>query len=153
MIADKVLYNLKDVDNKDLVIDFIDVEWFEVEKKILHKIGSNGMEIGIRNNGGEALKEGDVLWQDGNKVLVVRIPYCDCIAMNPQSRYETAKACYEMGNRHAPLFIEGDELLTPYDEPLMNALIKCGLSPYKKSCKLITPLGRHAHGHSHSHSH
>lgn len=153
MIVDKVLYNLKDKDCKDLNADFIDIEWFEAEKKILHKISSDGVEIGIRNNGREALKEGDVLWQDGNRVFVVRIPYCDCIVMRPQNMFEMGKTCYEMGNRHAPLFIEGDELLTPYDEPLMHALIKCGLSPYKKSCKLITPLGGHAHGHSHSHSH
>ncbi len=153
MIIDKVLYNLEDMDSKELDADFIDVEWFEVEKKVLHKISSNGMEVGIRNSCGEALKEGDVLWQFGDRVLVVRIPYCNCIVMRPQNMYEMGKTCYEMGNRHAPLFIEGDELLTPYDEPLMNALIKCGLSPYKKSCKLITPLGGRAHGHSHSHSH
>ena len=153
MIIDKVLYNLKDTDRKELDADFIDVEWFEAHKKILHKVTSNGVEIGIRNNSSEALKEGDVLWQDGNRVFVVRIPCCECIVMRPQNMYEMGKTCYEMGNRHAPLFIEGTELLTPYDEPLMLSLIKCGLSPYKKSCKLITPLGGHAHGHLHSHSH
>lgn len=153
MIVDKVLYNISDTELKELEVYFVDVEWFEVNKKILYKISSNGVEIGIRNTGSEALKEGDVLWQEGNRVYLVRIPYCDCIVMRPKNMYEMGKTCYEMGNRHAPLFIEGDELMTPYDEPLMQALIKCGLSPYKKSCKLITPLGGHAHGYSHSHSH
>jgi len=34
----------------------------------------------------------------GNKVLVVRIPYCDCIVLKPQNMYEMGKTCYEMGN-------------------------------------------------------
>jgi len=45
------------------------------------------------------------LWQEGNKVLVVRIPYCDCIVLKPQNMYEMGKTCYEMGNRHAPLLL------------------------------------------------
>ncbi len=153
MIVERVLYNIKDIDLEKLEVDFVDIEWYEVQKKILRKLSSNGIEIGIRNSNGEALREGDVLWQEGNKVLVVRIPYCDCIVLKPQNMYEMGKTCYEMGNRHAPLFIEGDELMTPYDEPLMQALIKCGLLPYKKSCKLTTPLGGNPYGHSHSHSH
>ena len=123
MIVDKVLYNISDTELKELEVYFVDVEWFEVNKKILYKISSNGVEIGIRNTGSEALKEGDVLWQEGNRVYLVRIPYCDCIVMRPKNMYEMGKTCYEMGNRHAPLFIEGDELMTPYDEPLMQALI------------------------------
>jgi len=82
-------------------------------KKNTTQLSSNGIEVGIRNSNGEALKEGDVLWQEGNKVLVVRIPYCDCIVLKPQNMYEMGKTCYEMGNRHAPLFIDGDELMTP----------------------------------------
>lgn len=153
MVIDKVLYNINNTEIKEVEIYFVDVEWFEVNKKILHKISSDGVEIGIRNIGKEPLKDGDVLLQEGNRVYIVRIPHCDCIVIRPQNMYEMGKTCYELGNRHAPLFIEGDELMTPYDEPLMQALIKCGLSPYKKSCKLITPLGGHGHGHSHSHSH
>jgi len=153
MIVEKVLYNIKDRELNKLEADFVDIEWYEVNKKILHKISSNGVEVGIRNSEGETLKEGDVLWQEGDKVLIVRIPYCDCIVLKPKNMYEMGKSCYEIGNRHAPLFIEGDELMTPYDEPLMQALIKCGLSPYKKSCKLTTPLGGNPHGPYHSHSH
>jgi len=74
MIVERVLYNIKDIDLEKLEVDFVDIEWYEVQKKILRKLSSNGIEVGIRNSNGEALKEGDVLWQEGNKVLVVRIP-------------------------------------------------------------------------------
>jgi len=92
MIVERVLYNIKDIDLEKLEVDFVDIEWYEVQKKILRKLSSNGIEVGIRN--GEALKEGDVLWQEGNKVL--RIPYCDCIVLKPQNMYEMGKTCYEI---------------------------------------------------------
>jgi len=69
MIVERVLYNIKDIDLEKLEVDFVDIEWYEVQKKILRKLSSNGIEVGIRNSNGEALKEGDVLWQEGNKVF------------------------------------------------------------------------------------
>jgi len=30
-------------------VDFVDIEWYEVSKKILRKLSSNGIEVGIRN--------------------------------------------------------------------------------------------------------
>jgi len=60
MIVERVLYNIKDIDLEKLEVDFVDIEWYEVQKKILRKLSSNGIEVGIRNSNGEALKEGDV---------------------------------------------------------------------------------------------
>ncbi len=34
--------------------------------------------------------------------------------------------CYEIGNRHLPLFYEGDDLLVPYEVPLYNLLQATG---------------------------
>ena len=156
MIIEKIVCNIKDKDkDKDIgeiERDYVLIEWYEVEKKVLHKVSKNGMDIGIRNSEGSPLCDGDILWQDDKKALVVEIPECDCIALKPNTMIEMGKACYEIGNRHTPLFIEDGELLTPFDEPLMTALLKCGFFTYKKTAKLKTPLGGHAHGHSHSHS-
>jgi len=85
------------------------------DKKILRKLSSNGIEVGIRNSNGEALKEGDVFGRReikfGCKDSLLRLYRAEASNM-----YEMGKTCYEMGNRHAPLFIDGDELMTPYDE-------------------------------------
>ncbi len=137
------------IDLTGFVIDFVEIEWYEVSKKILHKVSSKGVEIGIK--GDKALKHGDILHLEGNSALVVKIPECDCIALKPQNLSAMGKACYEIGNRHSPLFYQEDRLLMPYDPPLLEALKKCGFDAYKCSARLIAPLGNLHHGHSHEH--
>lgn len=152
MVIEKIIGNIKNLDINGLEPDMVELEWYEVEKKILHKISKNGISVGIRNKNGH-LHDGDILQRDESMVLVVEVKECPCIAIKPSTMIEMGKACYEMGNRHAPLFIEGDEILTPFDEPLMVVLLKCGFHVTKKSAKLIVPLGGNMHGHSHSHGH
>jgi urease accessory protein len=155
MIIDSVVCRKpKSVDLNGFEIDYVQIEWYEVSKKILHKVSKNGLEVGIKLDTNIPLKHGDILWIEGNKAIVVDIPECDCIALTPQTSIIMGKACYEIGNRHAPLFYQEDTLLMPYDEPLLQALKKCGFGAYKKSARLISPLGGEvAHGHSHEHSH
>lgn len=151
MVIEKIIGNIKKIHLDNLEYDFVPIEWYEVEKKILHKKSRSGIEVGIRNDVGTHLHDGDILWKDDKKALILEIQECLCLALKPKTMMEMGKACYETGNRHAPLFIEGEELLTPFDEPLMTALSKCGFEVTKKAAKLITPLGGHAHGHSHTH--
>lgn len=33
MIVERVLYNIKDIDLEKLEVDFVDIEWYEVQKK------------------------------------------------------------------------------------------------------------------------
>jgi urease accessory protein len=159
MIIDSVVCSEPDnVDLNGIEIDYVQVEWYEVSKKILHKVSKNGIDVGIRLDRNDPLKQGDILWIKGNKALVVDIPECDCIALKPQTTVMMGKACYEIGNRHTPLFFQEDELLLPYDEPLLLALKKYGFDAYKRTARLISPLGGedahvHLHGHSHGHSH
>jgi urease accessory protein len=141
------------LDLKDFEIDYVQIEWYEVSKKILHKISQKGIDVGIRLDRNEPLRHGDILCIEGSKALVVEIPKCDCIVLKPETAIMMGKACYEIGNRHAPLFYQENELLMPFDEPLLLALQKCGFEAYKKSEKLISPLGGElVHGHSHEHS-
>jgi urease accessory protein len=156
--GENMLIEINDCDHSehdlgDIERDYIPVEWYEVEKKVLHKVSRNGVEVGIRNHEGHPLRDGDVLWHDQHKALVVEILPCDCIALKPGTMIEMGKACYEIGNRHAPLFMEGEELLTPFDAPLFTALGKYGFAVDMKNTKLKTNLGGYARGHSHGHPH
>ncbi len=153
MIIEKIVGNLTDRDISGLEWDEVFIEWYEVEKKVLHKTSAGGLEIGIRNSGDRPLCDGDILYQDDRTALVIKILESSCIVLKPKTMEEMGKACYEMGNRHAPLFIEGDELLTPFDEPLLTALIKCGFSAERKTARLKIPLGGHPLGDAHGHAH
>lgn len=154
MIVEKILGNIKHSireENDYNVIDCVPVEWYEVHKKILHKVSKKGLQVGIRREEAIPLRDGDILWQDDRNLLVIEISECECLALKPVTMLEMAEACYAIGNKHAPLFIEGEELLTPYDEPLIKVLARCGLSSYKKNARLTRSIGGHAGGHVHSH--
>jgi len=153
VLIENIIDDLNEHDLSDIERDYVPVEWYEVEKKLLYKVSRNGMEVGIRNLEGRPLRDGDVLWHDHHKALLVEILPCDCIALKPNTMLEMGKACYEFGNRHAPLFMEAGELLTPFDAPLFNVLGKYGFAVYMKTAKLKTPLGGYAQGHSQGHSH
>ena len=152
MIVEKIEGNLADTDIGGLERDDVYMEWYEAEKKVLHKTSAGGIEIGIRNGGDSPLHDGDILYKDDRKVLILNILETCCIALKPETMAEMGKACYEMGNRHAPLFIEENELLTPFDEPLLAFLVKCGFSVEKKNARLKIPVGGYAHGHAQGHS-
>ncbi len=152
MLIGNIIHDLNEQDLGDIERDYVPIEWYEVEKKVLHKASRNGLEVGIRNHEGHPLRDGDILWHDAHRALIVEILPCDCIALKPKTISEMAKACYEIGNRHAPLFMEDGELLTPFDAPLFNVLGKYGFAAYVKNAKLKTPIGGYARGHSHGHS-
>ncbi len=153
MIIDNIVCSKsKKMDFTGFDIDYVEIEWYEVSKKILHKVSKKGNEVGIKLNMDSPLKHGDILHIEGNQVLLVEIPECECIALKPQTLEMMGRACYEMGNRHAPLFYQEERLLTAYDPPLFDALKKCGFEAYRCQDRLISPLSRQTGGHSHTHS-
>jgi len=154
MIISRILGNIKDTglaETEHSTIDWVPIEWYEVHKKTLHKFSREGVEVGIRREDTTPLRSGDILWLDNGYLLIVEISECECLGLMPGTMTEMAEACYAIGNRHAPLFLEEGELLTPYDEPLMTALTKLGLSCCKKTARLTRSIGGHAGGHTHSH--
>ena len=51
-----------------------------------------------------------------------------------------ASVCYEIGNKHLPLFYEDDELLLPYEAPLFQLLLAAGYDVKQGKRKLLDPL-------------
>mgnify|MGYP002783154772 CR=1 FL=1 len=144
ILCETVLGCLKDEYLETQEIDYVDIEWHEAFKRIHQKISQNGRKIGIRLGTEiltKGLREGDILWQEGQKVLVVRIPPCEVIAITIDKHHpETAyKVCYEIGNKHAAL-IRGEEeiqFITPYNEPTLQLLQKLhGVHAEKRVMKL-----------------
>ncbi len=104
-------------------IDNLHVEWYETTKRILHKTTVSGTSLTLKFlNENPNLKDGDILWQDENSIIIVEIIPSECIVITPNTIIAAAALCYEIGNRHLPLFYEENELLIPYDAPLYNLL-------------------------------
>ena len=133
-------------DNRN--IDTLQIEWHEARKRILHKETKQGRAICTKFlKGNPDLKEGDILYKDENITIAVEINPCECIVLKPSNMREAAAVCYEIGNRHLPLFYEGEELLVPYDVPLYNLLVKLGyaikVEERKLNCSFQTTVLPH----------
>ena len=129
------------IDNGSKVIDWLQLQWFETSKRILHKKTKSGIEISLKFlKENAALTEGDILFEDDATIIAVEVIPCECIVIKPAGMFEMASACYEIGNRHLPLFFENDELLVPFENPLYKLLQAHGFKVIKEERKLLQPL-------------
>ncbi len=159
MICERILGQLQDFDRSGKEIEYVDIEWHETFKKIHKKVTDHGREIGIRMDD-SVLKRGllqdDVIYQDDTTLIAVNIPPCEVIRISalPGHKNQIPKVCYEIGNRHAPLFFgeSDDTFVTIYDEPMMQMLLGIhGVQAEKKTEKLNFDRKISASVHNHHH--
>ena len=80
--------------------------------------------------------------------IVVDILPCDAIVVHPHSLTEMGRVCYEIGNKHLPMFIENGEVLLPFEEPIYRWLLAGFQSVRREHIKLLNMLnGNVSHGH------
>ncbi|MFR9672789.1 MAG: hypothetical protein SNI72_07780, partial [Rikenellaceae bacterium] len=96
--------------------------------------------------------DGDILYLSSQEhlAIVVRVLECDVILLSPMNMLEMATICYEIGNKHMPLFIDGDEILLPYEAPMFKWLEASGYNPKESSRKLTNRLKSKASDHHHT---
>lgn len=149
-----------------LSIDYVDIYWYDSGKRIQKLVTNKGINIGIRldsDNLTRGLLQGDVLEVIDGEAIVVNILEEKCITVMANDLKTVAKVCYEIGNRHSPLFYSDDysELVLPYDEPMLEMLKKLEVEADVKMMKIhrdksissVNTSHSHDHGHSHSHDH
>lgn len=159
MIVDKIIGRIEDCDTAGKTIGRVGIEWYEQDKKLLKKVTDSGEEIGIRVS--SPLHEGDVLYADDAKILVVEVLPCELVEVHVDTMQKMGKLCFELGNRHLSLAIEEHRVQAPYDEPTFLYLEKLGFHPEKKEAKFLKYTMCHGHSHTsdhlqddgHSHTH
>ncbi|MGN0323636.1 MAG: urease accessory protein UreE [Oliverpabstia sp.] len=158
MLCEQVLGKLEDIDVFGKTVEYVDIEWHEAFKRIHKKITDQGREVGIRMDDSilsRGLFQGDVIYQDETVIVAVNTPPCEIIEITLAPGHEkmAAKVCYEIGNRHAPLFWgEKDTFITIYNEPMLVMLSKIhGVTAEKKIAKLDFDRRISASIHNHHH--
>lgn len=153
MLIEKAIGNIKDYPIGTRRIENVYLEWFELEKKLMRKTLESGEKVGIRlssdENSHAHLHEGDILYADDERVLVVELLPCELTEIEVHSMKEMGRLCFEIGNRHLSLAIEDDRVTIPYDAPTFEYLDKLGFHPVKVEKKFSHFTVCHAHGHSH----
>lgn len=158
MLCEQVLGKIEEMDAASRRVEYVDIEWHEAFKKIHRKVTDQGSDCGIRMDDSvltKGLFQGDVIYMDEEVVVVVNTPPCEVIEVELTPGHEkcAAKVCYEIGNRHAPLFWgEDGKFITIYDEPMMVMLQKIhGVVATKKLAKLDFDQRISAAIHNHHH--
>lgn len=159
MLCEKILGRTDQTDLSGRQLDYVNIEWFEAFKKIHKKVTDKGEEVGIRLDDtvlSRGLYEGDILYLDKERALVVHTPKCMVIRVKVDENHPhmAAKVCYEIGNRHAPLFYGEEEntFITPYNEPMYLMLEKLhGVTATKEIQRLDFDRRISAAVHNHHH--
>ena len=158
MLVETVLGNISDKEFKGLDVKYVSFDWYECAKRLHRKTASDGADIAVRLDSHAAhrgLYQGDVLAREGDAVYVADILPCDCITVTVHDRKHLAKLCYEIGNRHAPLFYGDNEsdFVIPYDRPMTDMLERLGFKFEIRQVKLDAANAISASTSSHSHTH
>lgn len=127
--------------NTDRSIDYVLLDWFETEKRIMHKTSEAGRNVQIKFlNENRGFQPGDVIFIDGDTMGVIDIRECEVLVIRPRNMNELATICYEIGNKHLPLFYQEDELLVAYDSGLFAYLRAAGYNTQREMRKLTNAL-------------
>ncbi|MFY0255665.1 urease accessory protein UreE [Chitinophaga sp. 30R24] len=151
MLVKEIIGNTVTHTRNSKVTDLLQLEWFETTRRIQRKRTVGGRDISLKfTKEGQQLQQHDILYQDDELMVVVDLLPCDAIVISPRNMYEMAKVCYEIGNKHLPLFLEKEQLLIPADEPLFRWLVASGYEVVKEKRQLLhmlrTNVQPHAHG-------
>jgi urease accessory protein len=143
--------NLNSIDVNNRRIDWLQLEWYEAGKRILRKQTLAGNDIALKFlDKNPALTQGDILFEDDVMIIAVNILPCEVLVIQPANLFEMASVCYEIGNKHLPLFFEKEELLVPFEMPLFRLLSTQGYAIKHDKRKLLHPLrttvAPHMHG-------
>jgi urease accessory protein len=126
---------------KQEAADILWLHWYETSKRILHKQTVKGKNITLRFlDQDPMLEEGDVLLEDDDTIIAVDILPAEAIVIKPAGMPEMASLCYEIGNKHLPLFYEADTLLVPYEAPFHKYLSASGYAFSIENRKLKNAL-------------
>lgn len=153
MITEKILGRLTETDKS---VEYVTIDWFERDKRLLRKTTDKGEEIGIRIS--ETLNENDILYEDDSRIIAVTIAPCDLISVNISGMKEMGRLCFELGNRHLSLSIGENCVKCPYDDPTFEYLKRLGFNCQKTHEKFTGYTeckghGDHSHGEAHHHHH
>ncbi len=134
-------------------VETIALHWYETAKKILHKKTDAGREVVLKLfNETERLTQDDVMYTSEDLVICIDIIPAKAIVLRPASAKDMAWLCYEIGNKHLPLFYDDEELSMPYEDPVFTMLVAAGFTPLIENRKLLlqlkTSVAPHGQGNS-----
>jgi urease accessory protein len=110
-------------------------------------VTTQGRDVALALPTGSLLRPGDVVAVEADWYLEVEGRPEPILAITPRDRNEAIRVAFDVGNRHFPVAISGDDLLVPDDTAMEQLLTRLGVA-WKRAAAVFAPLGG---GHSHEH--
>lgn len=126
--------------------DTIVLGWEERRKPRQRLTTKKGSEIALALPTGTILKDGDILYLDDRCYVTVEEAKEDVIVISPEDLEEGAAIAYEIGNRHLPVSIGKENIVTPQN-PQMEEFLKKTAIRYQLRKESFEPTRK---GHSHA---
>ncbi len=112
-VKGKLVYSSKDM-------DFIELEWFERDKRGLKKLTVGGEEIELDT--GTVLADRDIVYEDKDRLIAVRLKPCEVMSVRVNSMTEIGALCYRLGSLGLAVSISGEWVKFPFDEAAADKL-------------------------------
>lgn len=147
MIITKIVGHIDDYQSSTKKIDWLELEWEELNKRIFRKLTENGTEIAMSLDSSGSLSYGDVLYEDDDRLIVIRTTLEKAYVIKPKTMREMGKMAFEIGNRHTPCIIENDEILVRYDHTLEKLMDEVGVTYEQSERRFKEPFKYKGHQH------
>lgn len=125
---------IKDVDK--YTVENIYITNDDVLKRVIIITSDQNIEYGIKLEEDKKLADGDILFQDDQKLVVVRLELSDVLEIAPRTIGEMAIVAHNLGNRHMPAQFDADKMIVPYDYLVEEYLQEVKVNYERKKVKL-----------------
>jgi urease accessory protein len=143
LVRPSALGNLADFPVGTRQIERVVIRSDDLAKRIVRVATSVG-DIGLRFDGSERLRDGDVLYADERVVIAVDVAADDVLVFRPATIASAIALAHALGNRHLPIQVDGDAIVVRFD-PLLEALgAEHGVAVARERRVVAQPF-RHAH--------
>ncbi|HWE00926.1 MAG TPA: hypothetical protein VG326_00850 [Tepidisphaeraceae bacterium] len=142
MLCERVLGNLDanptEFSNPPRRIDELELNWWELDRRALRKNTRGGFDVRVLLPINKFLAGGDVIYDDGEMLVTVRVAECEVLVLKPRDPFEMGSAALEVGNLHAPAEVVGNEILVVADGPVEAAIVALGI-PFARTIRRLHP--------------
>lgn len=147
MILDKILGNIKDMEDIHCHVERIYLESDELLKRVLRVTSDHGHEYGISLPKGSEMRDGDILFNDGHNMIVISVKEDDVIVITPRDINEMGEVAHNLGNKHLPVQIEDGKIIIQYDYLVEKFLQDLQVNFERKNMKLKQAFRHVDHSH------
>lgn len=103
-------------------IDFLSLQWYEVNRTVIKRKTEGGRAISLSRFPGTPIHDDEIVHTTDSLVVKARIEPCICIVLHADDIATIGSFCFDVGNRHLPIFCIEDKIVVSYDGRLFQAL-------------------------------